>query len=86
MYWLDDIATPTFAFEGGSEGNIEPLMVMKRANTNASVQFFQVAGADHFSILRPLTQFIAQKILADNGGEPNIHFSLDEMNRMMKAK
>jgi poly(3-hydroxybutyrate) depolymerase len=85
IHWLEGITTPTWAFEGGGgRGNLTALLAMKRATHNPAVQFFPVAGADHFSILRPLTQLIAEKILRDTGAaETNVTFSFDETNRLM---
>lgn len=84
VHWLEGIATPTWVFEGaGGRGNLEPLLAMKRATKNPSVQFFPIPAADHFSVLRPLTRLIAEKILRDTGDATNISFSFDETNRLM---
>src|SRR5262249_28667175 len=71
-HWLKAIKSPTFVFEGTSKGNMSSLNAMKRANTNPAVQFHPVQGATHFSLLAPVTQLLANKILRDNGPIFNI--------------
>lgn len=65
MRWLSGIQTPTYVFEGdGETGNIDSLRLMKIANTNPKVQFFEVKGRDHFSALAPVNTFLARQIVA----------------------
>jgi dienelactone hydrolase len=82
IHWLHSIKSPVFVFEGTSDGNLRALEAMKRATTNNEVQFFDVSGATHFSILAPTTQLIAQKVLRDDGEKCNIAFTREELNRL----
>jgi dienelactone hydrolase len=82
IHWLHSIKSPVFVFEGTTQGNMAALEAMKRATSNKNVQFFGVAGADHFSILAPVTAHVAQKILRDDGASCNITFSGEELNKM----
>ena len=82
IHWLNSIKAPVFVFKGTVEGNATSLDAMKRATTNAKVQFYKVAGASHFSILDPTTRVIAQKILADNAETCNIGFTNEELNKL----
>jgi len=36
---------------------------MESANVNSNIQFFRVRGYDHFSVISPVTEKIAQKII-----------------------
>jgi acetyl esterase/lipase len=72
--WLHSIQSPTFVFEGSGQGNASSVRVMERANKNPLTKFFIVNGKDHFSILAPVNQFLAQKVLADT--PEKIAFSL----------
>jgi hypothetical protein len=45
-----------------------------------------VAKATHFSILRPLSRLIAQKILQDTGPAPNIAFTEQEIASAVAEK
>jgi hypothetical protein len=79
--WLHGIACPVFAFEGVG-GNLESLQRLAAASTNPRAHFYAVQGADHFTILDPVTRLIAQKILDDAGPTSNLSFSESELNRL----
>ena len=52
----------------------------------AKAHFIEVAGADHFSILAPNNELIAQKILQDTGESCNLAFSAEEATRNFAKK
>ncbi len=79
-YWLHSIRIPTFVFEGTRQGNIDSLMSMSRSNKNSQVQFFPIRNANHFSVLAPVNQLIANKILLDKQPQPNLIFPQEELN------
>lgn len=81
IHWLHGIKAPVFVFEG-VQGNAADLQEMKSATTNDKVQFFLVAGTDHFAILAPANRLIAQKILSDTGPACNISFTAAELNKL----
>jgi hypothetical protein len=71
-----------FLFEGAEQpGNLGALKKMAAQPKNPFVQFFPVAGANHFSILRPTTQLIAKKILADTDSTVHLTFTAKELSR-----
>ncbi|MHC4718226.1 MAG: alpha/beta hydrolase family protein [Planctomycetota bacterium] len=77
IHWLGGIRTPTFVFEGGQRpGNIKALTELSRASANRLIRFHPVQGADHFSILAPVTRVIAAEILRDVG--PTVSIDLTE--------
>lgn len=83
--WLNAIHTPTFVLEGAKrDGNIGELRIMARANRNPLVHFHPVKGADHFSVLQPVTRLIATKILADDGPAANLTFTDAELADAMR--
>jgi predicted Zn finger-like uncharacterized protein len=69
IFWLQDIESPTFVFEGASQGNWESIEMMQSKNKNTQIQFFRVPGHDHFSVIAPLTEFLAAQVVA---GELNV--------------
>jgi dipeptidyl aminopeptidase/acylaminoacyl peptidase len=81
-YWLGSIQSPTWVLEGKNGGNLDSLELMAKGSTNSKVTFIAVNKADHFSILAPANQLIAQKILADTGSTTNLQLSEDEVNRV----
>jgi len=79
--WLQSIQTRTFVFEGARrDSNIRELHSMSRASKNAQIHFHPVKGADHFSILAPVSRLIAAKILSDDSAAPNIAFASKELS------
>jgi Prolyl oligopeptidase family len=83
--WLDGIKSPVFVLEGATgEGNIDSVAAMRRATTNPNIRFFNVTGANHFSILLPATRFLSQKILADNGEKCNIDFQNGDLEKLFR--
>jgi acetyl esterase/lipase len=86
-YWLDSIRSPVFVFEGADEedeeGCIDCLRKMARSTRNPYVRFFPVQGADHFTILTPVNQWIAQKVLRDDGAQTNLAFTESELNHLL---
>jgi alpha/beta superfamily hydrolase len=79
---MNAIAAPTFVIEGarGNRGSLEEL---SRAQHPPTVKFFTVGGADHFSVLRPISALIAKKILADTGANSNIDITDAEIKSSM---
>jgi dienelactone hydrolase len=82
LHWLHGIKSPVFVLEGAMGGNTRDLELMKEKAKNAQVQFFSVAGANHFSILAPTTRLLAQKILADTGEKCNITLTSQELDKL----
>lgn len=77
--WLHSIRSPTFVFEGTEQGNLDALSELGRRSKNPLVHFQAIQGADHFSVLAPLNQTLAQRILQDDGKVNPFHSSDDGM-------
>jgi dienelactone hydrolase len=73
--WIHSVKSPLFVFEGTLQGNIDSLHRLSKASQNPLVHFHPVQGADHFSILTPVTRLAADKILKDYGPTTTIAFS-----------
>src|SRR6185369_14722681 len=85
--WLDTIKTPVFLFEGtGRPTNIGPLNEMAHATSNPWLHFYPVQRSNHFSVLLPLTELIAAKILQDSGPATNIYFNEKEIDGLFPAR
>jgi len=66
IYWLGDIAQPTYLIEGvGAPGNGDDLKTLCDASHNPLVHCLPVPRAGHFSVLRPATRAIAARLTAD---------------------
>jgi dipeptidyl aminopeptidase/acylaminoacyl peptidase len=81
--WLHSVRSPVFVFEGVRQpGNLSSLKAMARASRNPRIQFLPVAGANHFSILAPVNQYIAGAILRDDGPETQLAFKAEELGAL----
>jgi alpha/beta superfamily hydrolase len=82
--WLHSMRCPVFLFEGTEEPcNFSSLAKMARTSRNPLVHTCPVKGANHFSILFPVTKLIAGKILGDTGPKTTITFQESELNRLL---
>ena len=51
-------------FEGAENGNWDgAIELMVNQNSNPMIQFFRVPGHDHFSVIAPLTEFLARQVV-----------------------
>ena len=83
LRWLHSIQSPVFVFEGAEQpGNLDSLQILANASRNPEIHFYPVKRADHFSVLAPATQLVADKILRDDGPNPNITFTQAELNTL----
>ena len=54
---------------GAVDGNWDAAQLMADENSNPQIQFFKVPGHDHFSVIAPLTEMLAEQIVQ---GEVNV--------------
>lgn len=79
--WLQSVQSPLYIFEGNKRiANLDSLQALAHSSHNPAVHFFVVNGADHFSILAPMTSLLAGKILRDDGPGSNITITEKELN------
>lgn len=79
--WLHSIKRPVFIFEGAQQpSNLDGLTTTAKGGNNPQVHFHPVKGANHFSILYPVTRLIARKIVGDEGPATNISFTDAELS------
>jgi dienelactone hydrolase len=69
ILWLHSVKSPLYVFEGAEHGNWESIQLMVNQNGNPQIQFFQVPGHDHFSVIAPLSEKLAEQIVA---GQVNV--------------
>jgi len=72
--WLDGLSTPTWLIEGAdAPGNRDELDDLCNHTRNPAVHCIAVPGANHFSVLSPVTRVIAARLAVVNSG---VDFSL----------
>jgi dipeptidyl aminopeptidase/acylaminoacyl peptidase len=80
--WLTSVNTPLFVIEGASgQGNVDALRAMAILSKNPKIHFLPVNGFDHFSVLAPMNELLASKIVADTGPTASISVSKDEVSQ-----
>lgn len=62
--WLHCVKNPMYVMEGAIDGNWEGAIdVMAEENTNPNIKFFKVNGHDHFSVIAPVAEKLAEQIV-----------------------
>ncbi len=79
--WLHSIGCPTFIIEGVG-GNHDALLTLSRRSTNPLVRAVAVKGADHFSVLQPVSTLLARKIVQDTGPPNGIELPESDLNAL----
>ncbi len=82
--WTHSIQSPTYVFEGTRDANTDSLDALARASRNPLLRIHPVKGADHFSLLQPVTRLIAGKILRDDGPTTNLAFTEEELGGLLR--
>jgi dipeptidyl aminopeptidase/acylaminoacyl peptidase len=82
--WLDSVRRPLFVLEGTEPpvSNVADLYLMSGISANPLIRFLAVKGFDHFSVLAPVNELIAGKILRDEGPTTNIAISDAELREL----
>lgn len=83
MRYASFIRKPTFYFEGGEYYDEDSAGLMQ-LRALKHFESFHLPG-DHFDILRPITQLIAEKITRDTGTQCNIRFTESELRQRYNA-
>lgn len=78
--WLHSIRTPVFVFEGMEDGNAAALAAMARASSNPLAHFLAIPNVDHFSVLAPMNELIAETLASGNGDLSKLALTQDEVN------
>ena len=82
--FVRSIRRPTFHFEGGGYRSvgIAQWMAHEARKVEAPFHSFGMLQADHFTILAPLTELIARKIVADTEPTGAISFTSEEIDAL----
>ncbi len=75
------VRTTLFAIEG-SEGNASCLVNIQSSDCNDQVSDHIVNGADHFSVLAPVTRLLAKKVVNDDGATCDIRITDGELQSL----
>jgi acetyl esterase/lipase len=84
FYWLGSIQSPTWVLEGRG-GARASLRSLASKSSNPKIRFIEVRNADHFTILAPVNELIAQAILRDTGERCSLKLEAADVNRHFDA-
>lgn len=63
LYWMHCVKSPMFVIEG-EQGNWDgAIKLMSQENANPNLRFLKVPGHDHFSVIAPVAEVLAQQIV-----------------------
>ena len=65
--WLESIQAHTLVLEGDHKGNRKSWRALKATAQSGLMEFHEVPGADHFSLVLPVTALVVQKIARSPG-------------------
>lgn len=63
IFWLHCMKTPTYVFEGAENGNWDAVQMMLDKNSDPNIRFFKIPGHDHFSVIAPIAEKLADQIV-----------------------
>lgn len=82
-FFFRDVKTPTILVEG-AEGN-GPYGILSEDLGDAPISTVIVPGTDHFSVLRPASEVVAEAILRDSGEQPNFQITAEAIVKQMSG-
>lgn len=69
IHWMHCVKSPMFVLEG-EKGNWDgAIEIMADENSNPKIQFFKITGHDHFSVIGPANEKLAEQI---SSGQVNV--------------
>lgn len=83
IFWLDQIKTRTLVIEG-EDGNSDALAQLDQSIFSLNISFTRIRDADHFDVLAPINDFLADPILKDTG--PNATSTPPPLNSTKPSK
>jgi len=63
IYWMHCVKSPMYVIEGASGNWDGAIEIMAEQNSNPNIQFFKIAGHDHFSVIGPIAEKLAGQIV-----------------------
>jgi len=64
IFWLHCVKSPMYVFDGENGNWDGAIKVMADENSNPKIQFYRIAGHDHFSAIAPLAEKLADQVVS----------------------
>jgi dienelactone hydrolase len=64
IFWLHCVKSPMYVFDGENGNWDGAIKVMADENSNPNIQFYRIAGHDHFSAIAPLVEKLADQVVS----------------------
>jgi alpha/beta superfamily hydrolase len=78
--FVHEIRTPTFLIEG-EKGNAGPCRGLVEASDDAPLTFLEIPDGDHYDVIAPGSEVVADAILKDTGPTPNLDLTVEAIVR-----
>jgi hypothetical protein len=66
----------------GSQGNASCVQALQDISLNPNLHFQMVPGTDHYGVLGPVNELLAEKIIGDTEPDCNIKLSRNELRSL----
>ena len=70
--FVEYLRVPTQVIEGSDEGNTDAFEPLRKAAKSAPLSFLLVPGATHFTVLAPVTELLARKLVDAKADAPTV--------------
>lgn len=81
VYFMSEIVSPTIVIEGTQSDSGPHFAFFKKYVAHAPIQFVEVPGGTHFTVLAPGCEVLAKAILADTGKTPSFDVTGDAIRK-----
>ena len=83
--FVEHLRVPTQVIEGRNGGNVGAFDALRTAAKGAPLSFLEVPGATHFSVLAPVTELLARKLMDAKADAPPVQLTEAEVREAVSA-
>ncbi|NOJ95405.1 prolyl oligopeptidase family serine peptidase [Corallococcus coralloides] len=84
--YVEHLRVPTQVIEGSDEGNMGAFEQLRVAAKDAPLSFLSVPGATHFSVLAPVTELLAKRLMDAKADGPAVRLTDAEVHEVVAAE
>ncbi|RKG95033.1 peptidase [Corallococcus carmarthensis] len=84
--YVEHLRVPTQVIEGSDQGNMGAFESLRTAAKKAPLSFLAVPGATHFSVLAPVTELLAKRLMDAKADAPSVRLTDAEVRQAVAAE
>ncbi len=84
--YVEHLRVPTQVIEGSDHGNMDAFEPLRVAAKGAPLSFLAVPGATHFSVLAPVTEVLAKRLMEAKAEAPAVRLTDAEVRAAVAAE